>query len=60
MTCQVEKKHADYIDKNGKYDIVRFVIVHKDKCKGLTKVFIGQLSPHITTEVDCESLFSQA
>ena len=28
--------------------------------KGLSKVFIGTLAPHITTEVDCESLFSQA
>ena len=27
---------------------------------GISKAFIGTLAPHITTEVDCESLFSQA
>ena len=27
---------------------------------GTANVILGQLSPHITTEVDCESLFSQA
>ena len=33
---------------------------HKFHFPGLSTVVIGQLSPHITTEVDRESLFSQA
>ena len=33
---------------------------HKFHFPGLSTVVVGQLSPHITTEVDCESLFSQA
>ena len=54
------KNHADYISDNGNYDIVSFFIDHKLQFPILSKVVIGQLSPHITTEVDCESLFSQA
>ena len=44
----------------GNYDIVKHSIDHSDIFKGLSNVIIGQLAPHITTEVDCESLFSQA
>ena len=54
------QNHADYIDDNGNYDIVSFFIDHKTTFPFLSKVIIGQLAPHITTEVDCESLFSQA
>jgi len=55
------KNHADYIDKKGYYDVVKCLQDHKtSEFKGLSKVFIGTLAPHITTEVDCESLFSQA
>ena len=54
------KNHADYIDENGNYDIVLFFIDHKLVFPNLSKVVLGQLAPHITTEVDCESLFSQA
>ncbi len=33
---------------------------HKEIFFGTSKAFTGTLAPHITTEVDCESLFSQA
>jgi hypothetical protein len=54
------KNHADYIDPKRKYDIVRYMQDHKENFFGMSKAFIGTLAPHITTEVDCESLFSQA
>ena len=54
------KNHADYIDGNGNYDIVCFLKDHIDKFPALFKVVVGQLAAHITTGVDCESLFSQA
>ena len=54
------KNHADYIDKKGKYDVAKYLQDHKaSNFKGLSEVFIGILAPHITTEVDCESLSSQ-
>lgn len=54
------KNHADYINKSGKYDLVQYIQDHMEVFPSLSKVFIGTLAPHITTEVDCESLFSQA
>ena len=48
------------IDKRGYYNLVKFFQDHSTIFKGLSKVFIGTLAPHITTEVDCESLFNQA
>jgi len=54
------KNYADYIDKKGNYNIVKYFQDHNRTFPGLSKVFIGTLAPHITTEVDCESLFSQA
>ena len=52
--------HANYIDKKGYYAIDRFFSDCEGVFKALSKVVIGVLSPHITTEVDCESLFSMA
>ena len=54
------RNHADYVDKSGGYDIVHYLIDFEDRFPALTHVGIGQLAPHITTEVDCESLFSQS
>eukprot|EP00956_Cyclotella_meneghiniana_P017543 scaffold28760_cov36-Cyclotella_meneghiniana.AAC.2 len=51
------KNHADYIDKNGGYDIVRYLTDFADRYPSLNHIGIGQLAPHVTTEVDCESLF---
>ena len=42
------------------YDIVGYMEYHKSMFRGLANVFVGKLAPHITTEVDCESLYSQA
>ena len=33
---------------------------HKSMFRGLAYVFVGKVALHITTEVDCDSLFSQA
>jgi hypothetical protein len=54
------QNHADYIDKNGSYDIVTFLKDHVSMFHTINKVATGQLCPHITAEVDCESLFSQS
>ncbi|KAL7474787.1 hypothetical protein ACHAW6_000739 [Cyclotella cf. meneghiniana] len=53
------RNHADYVDERG-YDIVCYLTDFADRFPSLYHVCIGQLSPHISTEVDCESLFSQA
>ena len=52
--------HANYVDKRGRYCIVKYINDHQDMFPSIGSVGIGQLCPHITTEVDCESLFSQA
>ena len=63
------KNLADYIDKKGYFNLVKYAQDHSQKAMkgsaappfvGTGNVILGQLSPHITTEVDCESLFSQA
>jgi hypothetical protein len=52
--------HAQYIDKSGHYDILSYLFDHKKIFPGIFHVGVGQISPHFITEVDCESLFSQA
>jgi hypothetical protein len=44
----------------SQYDVVQYFHDHGEAYPSLSKIFIGTLAPHITTEVDCESLFSQA
>ena len=51
---------ADYIDERGIFDLLLFFIDHKRQLESLSNVVIGQLAPHSTAEVDCESLFSEA
>lgn len=53
------KNHAEYIDDNGWYDIVKYLTDFKNDYPTLYAVGVGQLAPHVTSEVDCESLFSQ-
>jgi hypothetical protein len=60
LPSTVVSNHANFIDKKGYYDIVAFFVHHKEDFPSLYKVVVGQLAPHISTEVDCESLFSQA
>ena len=55
-----QKNHADYMDEKGGYDIVSYLNDFSDRFPALSHVGIGQLCPHISTEVDCESLFSTA
>jgi hypothetical protein len=54
------KNHAQYIDESGHYDLVSYLSDHKGLFPAIYHVGIGQISPHVSTEVDCESLFSQA
>ena len=51
------KNHASYIESKSKFDLFKYYQDHKNTFSGLSKVFIGALAPHITTEVDCESHF---
>ena len=52
--------HAEYIDKSGHYNLVKYLEDHKTEFPAIHEIGIGQICPHISTEVDCESLFSQA
>ena len=51
---------ADYIDHKGHFAIVRYVTDLKAKFPTFNKIIVGQVAPHISTEVDVESLFSQS
>ena len=51
---------ADFIDDQGHFDLIAFFVAHKRELPALNSIVIGQLAPHISTEVDCESLFSEA
>ena len=51
---------ADYVTGNGDFDIVKYLVDHAQLFPGLFSVGVGELCPHLSTEVDCESLFSQA
>mmetsp|Transcript_8948 Transcript_8948/g.16583 ORF Transcript_8948/g.16583 Transcript_8948/m.16583 type:complete len:100 (+) Transcript_8948:2-301(+) len=54
-----KKNLADYISGNGRFDIVKYLVDHKKDFPALNSVGIGECCPHLSTEVDCESLFSQ-
>lgn len=54
------KNLADYIDGKGRFDFVKYLTDHKKRFPACFNIGVGQISPHISTEVDCESLFSQA
>ena len=47
------------IDKSCYYNIVQFFLEANQDFSILSLAFVGQLAPHMTLEVDCESLFSQ-
>ena len=51
---------ADYIDERGIFNILAFFMDHQRQLESLSNVVIGQLAPHSTAEVDCESLFSES
>ena len=55
-----DKNHADYVDKNGFYDIIKIQLDYKALFPAVFNVAVSQLSPHLTPEVYYESLFSQA
>ena len=51
---------ADFVNGLGHFDLVRFFTLHERELPALNSVVLGQIAPHISTEVDCESLFSEA
>ena len=51
-----EKNHADYTYDNGEYDLVGFFTDFRRFYPALFAVMLGQLTPHVTSEVDCEPL----
>ena len=53
------KNHVDYIDSKGYYDIIKYNLDHEEYFPAMGVTVVGKLGPHLTTEVDCESLFSQ-
>jgi hypothetical protein len=46
--------HANCIDKNGSYDIVKFLKDHASMFPTIKRVATGQLCLHIMAKVDCE------
>ena len=60
INLPTKMNHAQYIDKSGHYDIFSYLFDHKKIFPGIFHVGVGQICPHVTTEVDCESVFSQA
>ena len=52
--------HSDYVDKTGYYNITKYIDDHKEYFLSVTNFGIGRICPHVTAEVDCESLFSEA
>ena len=54
------KNHTDYVNAKGKYDIVGFITDHCEDFKFVYNFSVGKQALHITTEVYCEYLFSQA
>jgi hypothetical protein len=60
INLPTKMNYAQYIDKSGHYNILSYLFDHKKIFPGIFHVGVGQICPHVTTEVDCESLFSQA
>ena len=52
--------YADCVDCQGLFNILRYLQDFKEYFPALYHVGVGQFCPHTTTDVDCESLFSQA
>lgn len=52
--------HAKYIIKSGHYNLVKYLEEHLEDFLAIHEIGVGQICPHISTEVDCESLLSQA
>ena len=52
--------HPDYIYDKCYYNIVQFFVDHQKPFPEFYNVAVDKLAHHITTEVDCESLFRQA
>lgn len=55
-----KRNHADYVDKSGYYMIAKYLDDFQKVLPSISNIGTGQLCLHISTEVDCESLFSQA
>ena len=55
-----KKNHANYINGMGYYDVVKYIGDHSLDFLSLNSVFVGEIAPHLSTEVDCKSIFSMA
>ena len=54
------KKHADYVNTKGDYEIVERLTDHHEDFKYLYNVYVGKLSLQIKTEMESEYIFGQA
>ena len=54
------ENNADYVNANGKYDIIKFLTNHRKDFNSLYNVAVEILLSRIKTGIYCESLFSQA
>ena len=52
--------HVNYVEFQWFYNILRYLQDFKEDFTILYHVGVGKFCPHITTEVDCEFLFSQS
>ena len=57
---EVKCNHATFIDNTGHYDLISYLEILRDECPGIYEVGRGPIGSHVSSEVDCESLFSQA
>ena len=51
--------HAKNIDKSRHYDLVKYLQDRQKEFPAFHEIGVGQISPDISTEVDCESLSSR-
>lgn len=51
---------ADLIDDDGHFDLLRFYTLHEREITSMSSIVLGQIDPHISTEVDCNSFSSEA
>ena len=52
--------HANFIDKSGHYDLMSYLDLLREECPAIYEIGRGLVGSHVSSEVDCESLFSQA
>ena len=56
----IGKNHTNSVNSKGQYDIIEFLTDHREDFKYIYNVSVGKFESRVTTQIDCESLFSQA